>query len=68
MKYQYFSFEYIYTDGSKSDDKVVAAADSENEVITFRLLDDTFIFSPELKATELAVDHNLVNFRNVDNQ
>ena len=53
----YSTCQHIYTDGSKDGDAVAAAAVSENNTYTFRLPDKSSIFSAELKAIWLALDH-----------
>ena len=55
IKNTYYNFERIYTDGSK-DGKRAAVAVPDGDVITFRLPDNSSIFSAELKAIDLALD------------
>ena len=62
IKDQYYNYERIYTDGSKDDKRVAAAACpaglfGDSEEITFRLPDNSSVFSAELKAFDLALDH-----------
>lgn len=51
------TFKHIYTDGSKDGDSVAAAAVAGDNTYTFRLPDKASIFSAELKAIWLALDH-----------
>ena len=57
IRENYSSFQPIYTDGSKDGDAVAAAAVSDHDTYTFRLPDKSSIFSAELKAIWLALDH-----------
>ena len=57
IKNTYYNFERIYTDGSKDGKRVAAAAVPDGDIITFRLPDNASIFSAELKAIQLALDH-----------
>ena len=54
---EYSNYKSIYTDGSKDGHAVAAAAVSDNDTYTFRLPDKSSIFSAELKAIWLALDH-----------
>ena len=51
VKEQYYTHEKIYTDGSKDRDKV------DGELYQFRLPSNSSIFSAELKAIDLALNH-----------
>ena len=57
IKRQYYLHEPIFTDGSKDGDKVAAAAVLDGELYQFRLPDKSSVFSAELKAIDLALDH-----------
>ena len=57
IKRQYYLHEPIFTDGSKDGDKVAAAAALDGELYQFRLPDKSSVFSAELKAIDLALDH-----------
>ena len=57
VKEQYYTLEDIYTDGSKDGEKVAAAAILDGELYQFRLPNNTSIFSAELKAIGLALNH-----------
>ena len=50
-------YEPIYTDGSRKDDKAAAAAVKGEHIYTERLPDRSSIFSAELHAVFLAMDH-----------
>ena len=50
-------FTQIYTDGSKDGEKAAAAAVCEDVELSFRLPDNSSIFSAELKAIDLAFDY-----------
>ena len=57
VKEQYYTHEEIYTDGSKDGEKVASAAILDGELYQFRLLNNSSIFSAELKAIDLALSH-----------
>jgi ribonuclease HI len=57
IKQHFYNYEYIYTDGSKQNNRVAAAAVTEDETFSFRLPDNSSVFSAELKAIELALNH-----------
>ena len=57
IKRQYYLHEPIFTDGSKDGDRVAAAAVLDGELYQFRLPDKSSVFSAELKAVDLALDH-----------
>ena len=57
VKEQYYTHEVIYTDGSKDGEKVASAAILDGELYQFRLLNNSSIFSAELKAIDLAPSH-----------
>ena len=56
MKDIFRDYDFIYTDGSVSDDKVAAAAVIDNHYSTERLPNESSIFSAELYALYLALD------------
>jgi hypothetical protein len=55
IKSEYEHHVYIYTDGSKSGEKVAAAAVTEQLEFKCRLADNASIFTAELKGIELAL-------------
>ena len=57
IKEQYYTHEKIYTDGSKDGEKVASAAILDGELYQFRLLNNSSIFSTELKAIDLVLNH-----------
>ena len=57
VKEQYYTHEEIYTDGSKDGEKVASAAVFGGESYQFRLPNNSSIFSAELKAIDLALNH-----------
>ena len=57
VKEKYHNYKYIYTDGSKVDEKVAAAAVTDSEIFMNRLADHSSIFTAEGKAINLALDH-----------
>ena len=57
VKEQYYTHEEIYTDGSKDGDKVASAAILDGEFYQFRLPNNSSVFSAELKAIDLALNH-----------
>ena len=57
VKEQYYTHEEIYTDGSKDGDKVASAAILDGELYQFRLPNNSSVFSAELKAIDLALNH-----------
>ena len=57
VKEQYYTHEEIYTDGSKDGEKVASAAILDGELYQFRLPNNSSIFSAELKAIDLALNH-----------
>ena len=57
VKEQYYTHEDIYTDGSKDGKKVASAAILDGELYQFRLPNNSSIFSAELKAIDLALNH-----------
>ena len=56
-QYMYYTHEDIYTDGSKDGEKVASAAILDGELYQFRLPNNSSIFSAELKAIDLALNH-----------
>ena len=58
VKEQHYTHEEIYTDGSKDGEKVASAAILDGELYQFRLPNNFSIFSAELKAIDLALNHN----------
>ena len=57
VKEQYYAHEDIYTDGFKDGEKVASVAILEGEFYQFRLPNNSSVFSAELKATDLALNH-----------
>ena len=57
IKEKYNNYKYIYTDGSKVEEKVAAAAVTDSEIFVNRLTDHSSIFTAEAKAISLALDH-----------
>ena len=57
IKRQYYIQEPIYTDGSKDGERVPVAALIDDKLHQFRLPDKSSIFSAELKAIDLVLDH-----------
>ena len=57
VKEQYYTHEEIYTDGSKDGDKVASATILDCEFYQFRLPNNSSVFSAELKAIDLALNH-----------
>ena len=57
VKKQYYTNEEIYTDGSKDGGKVASAAILDCVLYHFRLPDNSSIFSAELRAIDLALNH-----------
>ena len=55
VKEQYYTHEEIFTDGS--GEKVASAAILDGELYQFRLPNNSSIFSAELKAIDLALNH-----------
>ena len=57
IKEKYNNYEHIYTDGSKMDEKVAAAAVTDSEIFVSRLADHSSIFTAEARAIDLALEH-----------
>ena len=57
VKEQYYTHEDIYTDGSKDGEKVASATILDGELHQFWLPDNSSIFTAELKAIDLALNH-----------
>ena len=57
VKEKYYTHEEIFTDGSKDGEKVASAAVLDGELYQFRLPNNCSIFSAELKAIDLALNH-----------
>ena len=57
VKEKYYTHEEIFTDGSKDGEKVASAAVLDGELYQFRLPNNSSIFSAELKAIDLALNH-----------
>ena len=57
IKEKCHNYKYIYTDGSKVEEKVAAAAVTDSEIFVNRLADHSSIFTAEAKAISLALDH-----------
>ena len=51
------NYKHIYTDGSKMDEKVAAAAVTDSEIFVNHLADHSLIFTAEARAVDLAVEH-----------
>ena len=49
--------KHIYTDSSKMDEKVAAAAVTDPEIFVSRLSDHSSIFTAEARAIDLALEH-----------
>ena len=56
-KEKYNNYKHIYTDGSKMDEKVAAAAVTDSEIFVSRLADHSSIFTAEARAIDLALEH-----------
>ena len=57
IKEKYHNYKYIYTDGSKVEEKVAAPAVTDSEIFVNHLADHSSIFTAEAKAISLALDH-----------
>ena len=57
IKEIYYTHEEIYTDGSKDREKVASAAILDGELYQFRLPNNSSVFSAEVKAIDLALNH-----------
>ena len=57
IKEKFHNYKYIYTDSSKVEEKVAAAAVTDSEIFMNRLADHSSIFTAEAKAISLALDH-----------
>ena len=57
LKENHEGFEFIYTDGSHIDNSSAAAAVKDNDIYSERLPDHSTIFSAEMHAIFLALDH-----------
>ena len=57
LKTNYTNYVSIYTDGSKDGTSVISAAFTNKRTISRRLPDGTSVFSAEVKAIELALQH-----------
>ena len=57
IKSAYKHYMYIYTDGSKQDEKVACAVISPNFTDSIRLPDNSSIFTAEAKAIDIALYH-----------
>ena len=57
VKEQYYIHQEIYTDGSKDGEKVAPAAVLDGELYQLRLPNNSSIFSAEVKAIDLALNH-----------
>ena len=57
VKEKYYTHEEIYTDGSKDGEKIASAAVLDGELYQFRLPNNSSIFSAELKAIDLTLNH-----------
>ena len=50
IKEKYNNYKHIYTDGSKMDEKVIAAAVTDSEIFVNHLADHSSIFTAEARA------------------
>ena len=57
IKEKYYTHEEIYTDGSKDGEKVASAVILDGELYQFRLANNSSVFSAEVKAINLALNH-----------
>ena len=57
----YPDYYFIYTDGSKANEKVACAFSCKNGKITFRLPDNSSLFTAEAKAVERALQFIKIN-------
>ena len=57
IKYRYKDHCPVYTDGSREDDRVAAAAVADSVIHTCRLSKHSSVFTAEARAIELALDH-----------
>ena len=57
IKYTYKHYIYIYTNGTKQDEKVACAVISPNFMDSIRLPDNGSIFTAEAKAIDIALYH-----------
>ena len=57
VKEQYYTHEEIYTDDSKDGDKVASAAILDGELYQFWLSNNSSVFTAELKAIDLVLNH-----------
>jgi ribonuclease HI len=57
IRHRYHTYNSIYTDGSKDTDKVAAAAVTRSSTLQCRLPDRASIFTAEIQAILLALDH-----------
>ena len=56
LRHKYSRYHAIYTDGSKTMNRVAAAATSRDASLQIRLPDDASIFTAELQALDMAFD------------
>ena len=54
---QYYTHKEIYIDGSKDGEKIALAAILDGKLYQFRLPNNSSIFSAELKAIDLTLNH-----------
>ena len=57
IKEKYYTHEEIYTYGSKDGEKVASAAILDGELYQFRQPNNSSVFSAEIKAIDLALNH-----------
>ena len=57
IKEQYTDYSFIYTDGSKDGNNVSCATVTRDETYRIRLPDDASIFTAEITAIDMALDH-----------
>ena len=56
IKEKYNTYKYVYTDGSKVEEKVALAAVTDSEIFVNRLADHSSIFTAEATAISLALN------------
>ena len=57
IKEKYNNYKHIYTDGSKINEKVAAAAVTDYEIFMSRLADHSSSFTAEARAIDLPLEH-----------
>ena len=56
LKHAFYTFNEIYTDGSKDNKKVASAAVHKNNIFSARLPDNSSIFTAEAKVLQFALE------------